>query len=85
MVFPGGELRKLQNHFAVRAAAQQTEYASCKADSILRLMYLTAQPAQAGRWHWSRTDTLPAVEGCYLTLKHSLVVMVTSNETRFPG
>lgn len=61
MAFPGGELRKLKKHFAVRAAAQQTEFStgfSCKADSTLRLMYLTAQPAQAGRWHWPRTDTL---------------------------
>lgn len=61
MVFPGGELRKLKSHFAVRAEAQQIEFStgfSCKADSILRLMYLTVQPAQAGRWHWSRTDTL---------------------------
>lgn len=61
MAFPGGELRKLKNHSAVRAAAQQTGFStgfSCKADSTLRLMYLTAQPAQSGRWHWPRTDTL---------------------------
>lgn len=47
MAFPGREFRKLKNHFAVRAAAQETQFStgfSYKADSTLRLMYLTAQP-----------------------------------------